>query len=162
MREMIIALDNPGTRDAAAVIFEMESDNAADAYGLKTLAKNAAAEYAMTDEGARAYEASRGRFNWGDLADCIGEPVFTAICESHGLSIGWVGTVSSADCFTDLGEFLMDDLSVTAADIKWDTDGVSIDDLPEEVTLEGVEPGDDIADRLSDEYGYCVESYTLG
>lgn len=43
---------------------------------------------------------------------------------------------------------------VRVFDIKWDTDGEDID-LPKEVRFE-VEEEDDIADKLSDYYGFCV------
>ena len=46
-------------------------------------------------------------------------------------------------------------------DIMWDTDGISIDDLPETYTieLESTENEDDIADILSDIFGWCVLSF---
>lgn len=45
-------------------------------------------------------------------------------------------------------------------DIMWDTDGISIDDLPEEYTLETEEEYDEyLADALSDIFGWCVESF---
>ena len=64
---------------------------------------------------------------------------------------------------------------IYVTDIVWDTDGVSIDDLPEEVMIDPKEIIDDddlerldecigrydgeIADYLSDTYGYCVEAF---
>lgn len=50
---------------------------------------------------------------------------------------------------------------VYATNIKWDTDGVSIDDLPEEVEIPGDTCVEDIADYLSDSYGWCVESFNI-
>lgn len=50
---------------------------------------------------------------------------------------------------------------VKATKIKWDTDGVSIDDLPKEVNIPGNILVDDIADYLSDAYGWCVESFSV-
>ncbi len=45
--------------------------------------------------------------------------------------------------------------------IIWDTDGISIDDLPETVELpDGTDP-DEVSDILSDEYGWCVESFSI-
>ena len=45
-------------------------------------------------------------------------------------------------------------------DIKWDTDGVSVDDLPETAVLDAGDPEDcDIAGLLSDLFGWCVESH---
>lgn len=45
-------------------------------------------------------------------------------------------------------------------DIKWDTDGVEQSEysLPSEIILE-CEDEDEIADYLSDVYGFCVESF---
>lgn len=51
--------------------------------------------------------------------------------------------------------------------IMWDTDGISIDDLPEqllipdEVFAEDIRDEDGIADWLSDCYGWCVESFVI-
>ena len=46
--------------------------------------------------------------------------------------------------------------------IDWDTDGDRgvFDSLPQEVTLE-VESEEDVADALSDSFGWCVFGYTL-
>lgn len=46
-------------------------------------------------------------------------------------------------------------------DIIWDTDGEDIDNLPEEVNIPDDIDEDDIADYLSDEYGWCVESFNI-
>ena len=43
--------------------------------------------------------------------------------------------------------------------VEWDTDGKDVDDLPEEVEVPSDIDEEDIADWLSDEYGYCVESF---
>lgn len=43
------------------------------------------------------------------------------------------------------------------SDIVWDTDGEDVD-LPTEWTME-VEDPEDIADELSDIFGWCVESF---
>ena len=47
--------------------------------------------------------------------------------------------------------------------IMWDTDGISIDDLPEEVQISDSEKiGEDgVADYLSDVYGWCVKSFCI-
>ena len=47
--------------------------------------------------------------------------------------------------------------------IVWDTDGEDPKELelPTEVEVPGDVEEDEIADWLSDEYGYCVESYAL-
>lgn len=55
-------------------------------------------------------------------------------------------------------------MNVRITDIVWDTDGQQVD-LPEEVTVdtaaEGIEdPEAQIADWLSDRYGWCVTSFS--
>lgn len=49
-------------------------------------------------------------------------------------------------------------------DIQWDTDGVLIDSLPEETTIE-VDNDTDVslegADILSDKFGWCVDSFSF-
>lgn len=47
--------------------------------------------------------------------------------------------------------------------IKWDCDGEDPKDydLPEEVEVDDDLDDDEIADYLSDEYGWCVESFSL-
>ena len=42
--------------------------------------------------------------------------------------------------------------------IKFDTDGVDYKDLPKRATIVVESEDDDIADILSDKYGFCVES----
>ena len=51
-------------------------------------------------------------------------------------------------------------MTIKVTDIIWDTDGEAID-LPSEVDItDGIEPGsDEIADWLSDKYGFCVEGF---
>jgi hypothetical protein len=41
-------------------------------------------------------------------------------------------------------------------DIKWDTDGHYVKGLPRTVNIDPEVEDDDIADILSDEYGYCI------
>ena len=48
-----------------------------------------------------------------------------------------------------------------AVDIKWDTDGEDIKDLPERVEIPLFVDDDEIADYLSDEYGYCVFGFNI-
>lgn len=43
-------------------------------------------------------------------------------------------------------------------DIDWDTDGEKID-LPSEVEIKEYVPEEDIADALSDMYGFCVNNF---
>ena len=45
-------------------------------------------------------------------------------------------------------------------DIKWETDGEVVD-LPTEVEVDDDLDEDEIADYLSDEYGWLVESFAL-
>lgn len=47
--------------------------------------------------------------------------------------------------------------------IVWDTDGDRIEDLPETVYIDDNDEidEDEIADYLSDEYGWCIKSYDL-
>ena len=51
---------------------------------------------------------------------------------------------------------------VTVTNIDWDMDGEEypVDDLPATVELE-VEDEDEIADRLSDRYGFCVRGFAV-
>ena len=46
--------------------------------------------------------------------------------------------------------------------VNWDTDGYSLEELglQEIVTIPTINI-DEVADYLSDEYGYCVESFTI-
>lgn len=46
------------------------------------------------------------------------------------------------------------------SDIKWETDGETID-LPSEVEVNDNISDDEIADYLSDKYGWLVESFSL-
>lgn len=48
-----------------------------------------------------------------------------------------------------------------ATNIKWDTDGYVIEWLPTIVEIPQDIEEMDIADYLSDEYGFCVESFTI-
>jgi hypothetical protein len=50
--------------------------------------------------------------------------------------------------------------------IDWDTDGEVIEDLPKDITFEmdydddyGAELDMDVADELSDRYGFCINSF---
>lgn len=45
---------------------------------------------------------------------------------------------------------------VKAVNIEWDTEGTKIDDLPEEVDIPDDINENDVADYLSDSYGWCV------
>lgn len=48
--------------------------------------------------------------------------------------------------------------NVHVFNIVWDTDGEVVPELPEEEVVH-VESDDDIADVLSDRFGFCVESF---
>ena len=55
-------------------------------------------------------------------------------------------------------------VKVKVWDIDWDTDGEKVSELPDEVTFEMEDDGfgisdQDIADELSDEYGFCVNAF---
>lgn len=43
--------------------------------------------------------------------------------------------------------------------VQWDTDGEEIDDLPNVVEIPSSLDELEVADYLSDEYGWCVESW---
>lgn len=45
-------------------------------------------------------------------------------------------------------------------DIKWQTDGEAVD-LPKEVEVDDNMPDDEIADYLSDTYGWLVEGFAV-
>jgi len=48
-----------------------------------------------------------------------------------------------------------------AVDIDWDTDGEEVTDLPTRVEIPYFVEVDEIADFLSDEYGYCVFGFNI-
>ena len=55
-------------------------------------------------------------------------------------------------------------VKVKVWDIDWDTDGEKVPELPNEASFEMKDDGfgisdEDIADELSDEYGYCVNAF---
>lgn len=45
--------------------------------------------------------------------------------------------------------------------IKWDTDGEDIAELPVSIAIDPSVPDEDIADLLSDEFGFCVFGFTV-
>jgi hypothetical protein len=45
--------------------------------------------------------------------------------------------------------------------IKWETDGYEVNNLPNEVEVDDNLSDDEIADYLSDEYGWLVDSFAL-
>jgi hypothetical protein len=48
-----------------------------------------------------------------------------------------------------------------ATDIDWDYDDDDEQDLPTEVEIPNDVEDDEIADYLSDEYGFCVRSFCI-
>ena len=48
-----------------------------------------------------------------------------------------------------------------AVNIKWDTDGEDIEYLPERVSIPFFMDDDEIADYLSDKYGFCVFGFDI-
>jgi hypothetical protein len=48
-----------------------------------------------------------------------------------------------------------------AINIKWDTDGEQIDSLPTIVEVPSEVTDDEIADFLSDKYGFCVFKFDI-
>jgi len=63
----------------------------------------------------------------------------------------------------DIQSWNVDDSSILVSDIVWDTDGEDAEDLelPTQVEVPLCVDEDDIADYLSDRYGYCVKSFVL-
>ena len=48
---------------------------------------------------------------------------------------------------------------MTILNIKWDTDGFIIPELPKSIVLPKDTPIEEVADWLSDRYGWLVESF---
>lgn len=57
----------------------------------------------------------------------------------------------------------MNEVKIYITDIDWDTDGESKEELglPDVVVVTDDIDEDDIADMLSDEYGFCVNSFSI-
>lgn len=49
---------------------------------------------------------------------------------------------------------------IKITDIQWDTDGEDID-LPKNIVIEKEPENEDIADYLSDTYGFCVFGFKV-
>lgn len=161
MKETFICPSNmPGTNDFAAIMFELESDKANSTAELKKLARKAAKLYAMTDEGCTVYSDNNDNFNWQDLINQTGNDVFMRICNDLHLKITYLGSTSSDDAWLDSNEQLMENISVEITNIEWETDNEDVD-LPTKVTLDINDPTTDIADALSDEYGFLVKNYCI-
>jgi hypothetical protein len=69
---------------------------------------------------------------------------------------------------TEVGKISGQVFTIQVRNIEWDTDGEEIDDLPKELYLSWNEFDndfdfdEDLADWLSDEYGFCVVEYSWG
>ena len=50
---------------------------------------------------------------------------------------------------------------VVAYDINWDTDGEKVDYLPNSVMIPHTVDDDDIADYLSDRFGFCIFDFKI-
>lgn len=63
----------------------------------------------------------------------------------------------------DIQSWNVDDSSILVSGIVWDTDGEDAEDLglPTQVEVPLCVDKDNIADYLSDRYGYCVKSFVL-
>ena len=62
----------------------------------------------------------------------------------------------------------MSKIKCVITNIDWDTDGEEIKELPKDVTFEidydeeyGTNLDNEVADELSDRYGFCVNSFNL-
>lgn len=57
----------------------------------------------------------------------------------------------------------MNEVKIYITDIDWNTDGESKEELglPDVVVVTDDIDEDDIADMLSDEYGFCVNSFSI-
>lgn len=161
MKQTFLAASGiPGEDDFIAVAFVLESANAANAEELSELARKAVRLYAVTDDGMIDFENSSYDFNWGDLMGCANGEKFRSVCDKLGLKCTCLDSFIP-ETVVDHDEPLMRDIPVRVEDIQWDTDGESVDDLPSATTVLLPNPSKDIADALSDEYGYCVLSYTV-
>ncbi len=159
MKKTILATSGmPGSVDFTAIMFTLESDNVKTVSELKELARKAAKLYALTNEGCAAYSDNCENFNWGDLVGSAGNKEFDKICDNLGLKIMWLCSAED-ELWVDEDEQLMNNIGLEVTDIQWDTDGEKVRGLPDKVTMY-FDPTIDVADALSDEYGYCVESYS--
>ena len=163
MRETFAIISNVlADGDRSLITFELESEQAKTIAELKELARKAAKKYAMTDEGQGAYVANCDNFTWIDFIESSNDKWFFRTCRDLGLKVTNINVVSLVveQCL-DANEQLMEDLHVDISNIDWDTDEEEGDDLPSELTLDLHDPSVDIAEALSDEYGFCVRSYFI-
>lgn len=160
MRTVFLATSETYEDDFIAVAFALESADVTTRGELLDLARKAVRLYALTDDGMIDFENSSYGFDWGDLMDHAEEKTFRDICDKLGLRCTCLGRFGP-ETRIEYDEFLMSDIPVGVENIQWDTDGESVDDLPSATTVLLPDPSKDIADALSDEYGYCVLSYTV-
>ena len=159
MKKILSAISNP--EDIPFFNLLLESEKAKSGNELIGIAKHVVKEYSLTDEGAAAYITFEG-FDWYTLLYCTDKPVFKEIATKNGIIIDNFSHIDtgSYDVITiNYKEPLMDDVTAKVK-VIWDADGHE-DELPRTVTLAGFNPSQDIADRLSDEYGFCVRSYSV-
>jgi len=50
---------------------------------------------------------------------------------------------------------------IKVTNIKWDTDGEEVADLPERIIIDGYMSNKEIEDYLSEVFEWCVESFTI-
>ena len=160
MKEKFIATELlPGDTFWTALIFSLESDTAKSKGELIELARKAARKYSLTDAGAAAYTENSENFNWGDLMDEMTKPEFLGICEELGIKIEFIDSLTE-ESRVDMDEPLMSDIPIIA-DVEWDTDEEDAADLPGRVSIELESPLTDVADALSDRYGFCVKNLRI-
>lgn len=159
MKETFAIIGNMRTNgEYFLVTFELESEQAKTVADLKYLARKAAKKYAMTDEGQGAYAVNGYSFTWVNFIVEMDDKL-SKICRDLGLKVTSIHVIPLREQCLDGNEQLMEDISIDISNIDWDTDDEEVDDLPSEVTLDLRDPSVDIADALSDEYGFCVKSY---
>ena len=152
----IMAVDH--TEDPPlAVLLEVEVPAQASPHAM---IREAVRRYALTLDGEAAYADANDHFNWGDFVNELGNPALKEIFKELGIRVEYLGSTDGYMA-VDFHEPLMDDLTVTVKDIKWETDDLTLQEagLPETVVLDDYAPNQEIADRLSDEYGFLVRSY---
>lgn len=93
-----------------------------------------------------------------ELLDWVTDEVKDACWQVRDKMIGKICAEVSED---DLVENGWIERSSRIVSVEWDTDGEDVEDLPEEVEVPSEIEEEDIADWLSDEYGYCVESFSV-
>ena len=156
MKQRFVAASGiPGYQDFYCVVLELASEDAKDVSDLLARARKAIHEFALTDEGAGVWANTHGTFDWADVANVAGSDAFKAACRYVGVSVEAMDAFGPKDCL-EMGESLMEDISVRVSGIDWDADNDTR--LPSETVI-SIAPDEDIADRLSDAYGFCIKSY---